>query len=243
MLSRPYDDKGKPKNLHYIADAIHISNEDFVPNYKNQPGAAFENASTLSASDAPFTLPESSAPRNSLELTGQWELAPWDEKGELTNASRVAGAEAYPPVETLHWYGYDAPNYRKDAVPEAAFAHRFVVRTYVDVPASFENDSAVLLFEMLNVINTLFVNGEKVGDFDIVEGQWQVDVSDYLRAGRPMKSFWSSRMPITRWSCAAKRNTSSNTIQKVCSFAIKARPSASITQSLSGITIRGLLTL
>jgi len=117
-------------------------------------------------------------------LSGTWELAPYEELSPITNAQRVSGAENYPDVEGLTWYAYTVPGGRNQQFPDLRYVHRYVVRSSVEIPKTFNGASFQLTFEMLNLINTLFINGQKVGDFDIVEGQWQVDATPYLKAGQ-----------------------------------------------------------
>lgn len=182
-LTRAYDKDKKIRELRYISDVIHITPDEFRPNFAHRPGAGYPGQS---AEPRVFTLPArpaaDDAPRRALELTGVWQFAPYDEIGEIDEQSRVSGADAYPDTARLSWYDYAVPSIRESALPELAYSHRYVVRTFVDLPADARG-AAQLTFESLTLISSLFVNGSKAGDFSIVKGRWQVDVTPWLKPG------------------------------------------------------------
>lgn len=178
-LTRAYDKDKKIRELRYISDAINITPDDFQPNFAHRPGSDYPGKS---AEPRVFKLPSDSAPRRSLELTGVWQFAPYDEIGEIDEKSRVSGTDAYPDTGRLGWHDYSVPSEREKSMPALAFAHRYVTRTFVDIPADAKG-AAQLTFESLNLISSLFVNGSKVGDFSIVKGRWQADVTKWIKPG------------------------------------------------------------
>ncbi|NOU36164.1 MAG: hypothetical protein HOO88_05300 [Kiritimatiellaceae bacterium] len=185
-LTRPK--KSAEKNsgdLRYISDAIHITSEEFQPNFRFKPGEKFQNEAALSTSTNRFSLPAENAasPRRTLDLTGLWQFAPYDEIGEISEASRVAGTDIYPDVARLSWYGIPVPGDRNSLLPETRYAHRFVLRTQVNVPADAKNNGFQLEFECLSMISTLFVNGQKIGDFSVPKSRWLVDVTQAVKPG------------------------------------------------------------
>ena len=139
-----------------------------------------------------FKLDASDNPRHEIELSGLWQLAPYEEYFPTSNDARISGLDEYPDVDTLHWYDYRTPGGRNEQLPELKYAHRYAMRTFIEVPEVEANKQFQLVFEMLNMINTLFINGKKVGDFSIVESQWQVNVSDYIKTGK------NEILPVTK---------------------------------------------
>lgn len=182
-LTRQYkkpDKQEELKELRYLSDAILLTTSPFQPNFQYRPGETFPGESK----DKPvFTLKDTGEPRQVLSLDGAWQLAPYDELGEISEESRVAGVSEYPPVDRLSWYTYDAPRDRRLALSALDYVHRFVVRSFVDIPASKSAEQFRLIFESVNMIASLFVNGQKVADFSIVKGQWEVNITPYVKLG------------------------------------------------------------
>ena len=174
------------KEIRYVSDAMLATTEPFQPNFKYKPGdTTWRDEKAERAAANVFALPvdEAGQARTEITLSGLWQYAPYDE-GKVTEVDRKKPVEAYPPVERLNWYGIDIPNNRNSQYWDHRYCHRYVLRTFVDVPEDYDDDSAYLLFEAVSLINTLFVNGEKVDDFSIHYGQWQADISGHLKAGQ-----------------------------------------------------------
>lgn len=180
-IDRQTDDKGNPVDVRYISDALLIAAPGVEPHFQFKPGAPFPGQSQGTPL---FTLNDAGAPREELRLTGDWEVAPWEETGPLTNAQRVAGAETLPDLASLNWYRAPVPGDLNASLPDLRFVHRKIMRTKLAIPDSFAGGSFRLTFEKANLILTLFIDGQKVDDFDIVQGQWQVDVTPHLTPGR-----------------------------------------------------------
>lgn len=179
-IDRQADDKGNPADVRYISDALLIAAPDVEPHFKYLPGSDFPGKSDGTPL---FTLEESGAPRVELHLTGDWEVAPWEESGPITNAERVAGTEILPDLDSLNWHRAPVPANLNASLPDLRYVHRKIMRTRLAIPESFEGGSFLLTFEKVNLILSLFIDGEKVDDFDIVQGQWRVDATDHLEAG------------------------------------------------------------
>ncbi|MDF3129469.1 glycoside hydrolase family 2 TIM barrel-domain containing protein [Kiritimatiellaeota bacterium B1221] len=189
-LTRQPKDPQKPQgdlaNLRYVSDVIHFTtNPDWQPNFQYAPGTDFQNGRDREAANTRFTLKDTPEARDHISLDGLWQYAPYDEIGEITEASRVSGTADYPDPDQLSWYGLPVPSNRNEASPDTRWSHRFVLRTTVDIPASMKNSAFVLEFEALNLIQTLFVNGKRIGDFDVVKSRWQVDISSAIEPGKP----------------------------------------------------------
>ena len=74
-------------------------------------------------------------------LGGAWQIARIDEQ-EIKD--RTEPVQALPlPADSLHWKGIHVPGNRDDERPDLQYAHRFVYRTRLDVPA--ECKGAVVL--------------------------------------------------------------------------------------------------
>lgn len=165
------------KEIRYLSDVIHITSSPWRPHYRFRPGQVEPPPASR------FELSAPDAPRVELDLTGAWHFAPYDEFGEISEDSRVSGTRRYPDTDMLTWSSIPVPSDRNEAIPEARFAHRFVLRTTVDVPEAWEGAGFQLEFEALNMISSLFVNGDYVGEFAIPKSRWVPDVSSFLRTG------------------------------------------------------------
>ncbi len=187
LTPQPKDPKNPGKDLaelRYISDAILLTTDDaWQPNFAHAPDSEYQSDTDLAAATQTFTLADTSEPRQSVALDGLWQFAPFDEIGEISEESRIAGTTEYPDVSRLGWYGVELPADRNSALPDARWSHRFVLRTTVDVPASLKSSGFFLEFEALNLIQTLFVNGQRIGDFDTVKSRWQVDITSAIKPG------------------------------------------------------------
>jgi len=173
------------KELRYISDVIFATTKPFRPNFKYAPDdLSWQDEKSRKAAATIHALPADQARRArvQLPLNGLWQYAPYDE-GAVTEQQRLRPVEDYPPVDQLNWYGIQIPNDRNEEYPDHRFCHRYALRTFLNVPMDYDGDSAYLLFEAVSLINSLFINGQKVDDFSVHYGQWQADISHYLKAG------------------------------------------------------------
>ena len=173
----------KTSELRYVSDALLLTTDDWQPNFGHAPGAAYQTDNDRAAAKKTFALTDTPDPRQSVALDGLWQFAPYDEIGEISEQSRVAGTPAYPAAASLSWYGLPIPGDRDTALPDTSYSHRFILRTFVDVPASLKSAGYVLDFQCLNLIQTLFVNGVRIGDFDTAMSRWQADVTRAIKPG------------------------------------------------------------
>lgn len=173
---------GDREDFRFIADAFVFQQGGFQPNFRYAPGDhSWKDDAAASHS---FALPAkgSSATRQEIALDGHWQYAPYDERIAYEE-TRTLGAAIYPDLTKVNWYGMEIPQDRNRAFSSHRWSHRFLLRSQVDVPRLYDGRSFFLRFEALSLINTLFINGERVDDFDVHYGQWHVDVSDYLKPG------------------------------------------------------------
>ncbi len=179
-------EKQKLDNLRYVSDVLVFAQGEFQPNFSRKPGDAGDNELAGQAASQTFALPADKAgePRVQTTLDGAWQIAPWDEIGEISEEDRVSGPDALPNLDNLTWYGMQIPGNRNTALPEFKYSHRNIFRTQLEVPADYQGHSFFFDFRELNLMATLFINGERVGFQDIVVGRWFIDVSDFLEPGK-----------------------------------------------------------
>lgn len=154
------DDKS---NIRFYADAFVFQKGGFRPNFQYAPDdGGWRDSKAKVAAQQTFTLPADRArePRVEIVLDGAWQYAPYDERIALEE-NRTDFADEYPDATGASRYGYQVPNNRNQQHPDHKFAHRYLLRTQVDVPAAYDSSSYFLRFEALSLINTLFVNGER----------------------------------------------------------------------------------
>ncbi|MBN2450294.1 MAG: hypothetical protein JXR77_07885 [Lentisphaeria bacterium] len=186
-ISRHAKDPAKPDayaDLHYVSDALLLSAGPFRPNYRFRPDEDFRDERDRQAAAETFRFADGGGPRETLPLTGLWEFAPYEELGEISEESRISGVMEYPDSAGLAWRAIPVPGDRNRLRPDERYAHRFAVRSRVDLPGSMGGCGFHLVFEAISMIATLFVNGRRCGDFDLVKSRWQVDVGDALRPGQ-----------------------------------------------------------
>ncbi len=63
------------------------------------------------------------------------------------------------------------------------FAHRYFLRTRVDIPAELAGRSIYLHIPSVNFIATLFVNGKKIASSDTPYAVWDIDLTHSLKPG------------------------------------------------------------
>ena len=173
-----------PARTLHLSDCFCLYKGDFRPNGKHRPDADYQAAGDKKAAAHVFALPAPAGEgaRASVELTGPWQTARWEEH-VVKETDRLRPVEAPPDLKTLFWYGIDLPADRDAARPEMAFWHRYVYRTRVDVPAALKGRSFLLDFENFNMIATVFVNGVRCGWSKACSTAWQCDVTAGVRCG------------------------------------------------------------
>jgi len=183
QLSVDQSGEQKPGDIRYLSDAIAIVPPGWQPNFRHEPTWEPDTKIDQQAAAHLFEWEADGKPRQTLDLDGLWQYAPWDEIGPITEATRTSGVKRLPDLTGLTWYGIEVPSDRNEVRPEFLFNHRGIYRTRVAVPKALDGHAFHLNFEAVNLIASLFVNGQKVDDFGVVYGQWQPDVSHYIKAG------------------------------------------------------------
>ena len=180
-------DKGKqvPARTLWMVDCFCIA-DHFAPNHKFKPGDDFQNDADQAAAKNVFTLPtpKNPAERAKVDLTGDWQLAAWDELA-VPEDSRLEGADALPTnLDQLPWYSIAVPSDRNESRPDFIFNHRLLYRTKVNVPADLAGHSFQLDFDAFSMIATVFVNGQKCGFSRAFYTDWLCDVTSAIKPGQ-----------------------------------------------------------
>ena len=84
-----------------------------------------------------------------------------DDEGAVTDAA--APITEAPPADALFWKAMPVPGNRDAARPEWLYNHRYFLRTRVNVPAGLAGRSFFLHFPAVNMIASVFVNGQLCG--------------------------------------------------------------------------------
>ena len=159
----------KPKageRLLFALDCICLSRDPFAPNGPHRPGALWKYPLDYVAEKVRFefaAVPTGTPPeaRQALDLAGTWQTARYDEQ---TLNDRTGPIEDLPrDLEALNWRGIRVPGDRDAALPEWAYAHRYLYRTKVRVPADLAGRALVLRFPNNALTTTVWVNGTRVG--------------------------------------------------------------------------------
>jgi beta-galactosidase len=178
--------KEEPARLIYVSDVFCFHPGPWTPNHHHPPGTAWMAEADRQAAAQTFKAAPTPAEgqRAVTELHGFWQYAAWDERGEITEQSRITGPDQLPDLSTLHWYALQVPGNRNRLLPQFQHNHRYLLRTRVDVPASQQGSSFVLDLREINLMATLFVNGKRVGHFDTVLGFWKPDITPFIEPGK-----------------------------------------------------------
>ena len=186
-FSRNYKNKEKTQchrvlfglDCFVIADA-----ESFRPDGANKPGEGRTDRDKAAAAKV-FALPAAPADgtRAALKLSGDWEYARWDETEPITT-TRTEPVSALPDFATLHWRALAVPGNRNDKLPTECFAHRYLYRTRVNVPADFAGGSLILDVERANLISSVFLNGKLCGTSSAALSGYQVDLTAAMKPGQ-----------------------------------------------------------
>ncbi|MDQ2730044.1 MAG: hypothetical protein M3Y56_00155, partial [Armatimonadota bacterium] len=183
-ISRHKDDKGNYTAVNYASDALCLYNGHFHPNDQYKPGdASYLTDADRAASAKVFTvaLPAGAA-QTETPLKGAWQIARFDEdtihdpEGPITEA---------PAADSLAWKSMEVPGNRDTALPEWMHAHRYWLRTRVNIPGDAAGRSFYLHFPAINMIATVFVNGQSCGYTKAPYAAWDCDITRAVKPGGP----------------------------------------------------------
>ncbi len=174
---------GKPQKIHYVGDALAVVKGDWHPNGKFKPGdKGWQTDADRAAGAQVFSLkaPDGAA-QTATSLAGQWQIGRWDEGlvQDRTEPIRTA-----PAADTLNWRAMAVPGDRNRERPDLTFAHRYFLRTRVAVPAEAAGRSFVLHLPAVNMLGSVFVNGQLCGTTKAPLAVWDCDVTKAIKPGQ-----------------------------------------------------------
>ncbi len=183
-LPRTYDAQHKIQHVLYASDAICITPGHFVPDGKFKPGdpTASSAADALAATNK-ISVPIPDMPgQTPISLKGVWQFARWDE--ELVQ-ERTGPIASLPANDSLHWHSMQVPGDRNKVLPGMTFAHRYLLRTHIEIPEgdSLKGKAVYLHIPSVNFISTLFINGKQVSWTDTPYAVWDTDITGNLKPG------------------------------------------------------------
>ncbi|MCZ2342260.1 MAG: hypothetical protein LC104_10755 [Bacteroidales bacterium] len=190
--TRLVDGQPQPTRLLFGLDAICLSQKPFLPNGPHRPGSSWRTAQDRDAADVRFEFPppdtgtaaqaKDEAKRRTLRLGGTWQIARYDEPGEIDD--RTGPIAALPTdLDTLHWKAIHVPANMARERPEWEYCHRYLYRCRVQVPAELRGKSFVLRFPNNALLTTVFVNGTRCGHSRTPSTLWECDVTDAIKPG------------------------------------------------------------
>lgn len=173
--------KKLPDRVIYGSDAICLSPAPFHPNGKFRPGEAWQSEKDQQAAAQVFDLPAATAgQRASVTLSGLWQMARYD---ELEIQDRTGPVKALPPETDLNWSSIRVPSDRNLSRPDQIFAHRFICRTKVQVPADLSGRAFVLDLPLYSFAVSVFVNGQFCGFESTAFAPSSFEITKALKTG------------------------------------------------------------
>ena len=183
-ILRSYKDapgKKQPDRVIYGSDVICLSSTPFHPNGRIRPGEAWQTEKDQQAAAHVFELPATAGgQRSAVTLKGLWETARYD---ELEIQDRTGPVRTLPPDSELAWSALPVPSDRNLSRPDQVFAHRFICRTKVNVPADMAGRTFVLELPLFSFAASVFVNGQFCGHENTPFAPYSCEVTKALKPG------------------------------------------------------------
>ena len=175
--------KKEPDHLVFGLDAICLTKGAWLPDGPNKPDEDGWKGFDKEAAKQVFAVkPAAGGERGVTPLDGAWQIARLDEQEIKDRTEPVR--ELPLAADALHWKGIHVPGNRDDEHPELAYAHRFVYRTRLDVPAECKGQACFLHFPCNIVVSSAFVNGKYCGGSKAVAAAWDCDVTAAVEPGK-----------------------------------------------------------
>jgi len=214
-------DKKVLDRILYCSDALCIYKGAFRPNGRFKPDADWQSADDKKAAGLVFEMKSAAAaPGERVEtpLAGLWQVCRYDEQ-ELVD--RAGPAKALPDAAQAYWMGIQVPGNKFDVKPELTFCHRFVYRTKLNVPADVAGRSVYLRFPNVNMIASVFVNGQFCGWTKAMDALWECDVTKAVKPGAANEvcvvikdAYYASSEKKSGRSCRLMFNTPRSVMEK-----------------------------
>jgi len=172
------------KRMLVALDCFALVSGKFTPEGPFKPGETYGEQADRQAAEHAFSLPAATGcQRSSVELTGAWQVARYDDPN--------MDAETYEPVADLpsaaeyplRWMAFDVPG-NPWKTPPLVFGHRLIYRTRVSVPDDHAGRGFKLHFSGTNWIVSVFINGQLAGTHRGVWVPWDLDVTEHVRPGQ-----------------------------------------------------------
>ena len=172
---------GEKERMLVAADCFAFVQGDFVPEGPFKPGETYDDPLSRAAAEQVFELPKLQNPaRTSVALTGTWQVARFDDPD--MDVDTYVPIQELPSPARLRWMEFDVPG-SPWMTPALVFGHRLIYRTRVAVPAEHGGRGFTLHFSGTNWIVSVFINGKLAGTHRGVWVPWDLDVSEFIRAG------------------------------------------------------------
>jgi len=185
-LERKYrtnNGKKEPERILFGLDCVCLCKGEFRPNGPHQPGSDWQSADDRRAGKHVFEVKASAenGERVVTPLDGDWQIARWDEQELKDRAEPVK--ELPTPLDALFWKGIKVPGNRDANRPDLEYAHRYLYRTRIKVPADFKGRSFVLRFPSTALLASAFVNGKYCGGSKAPSALWECDATAAMKPG------------------------------------------------------------
>ena len=176
----------KGDRLVFGLDCVCVTPGPFRPNGKVKPGDARQSPLDQAAAgvvfDFPAAGPEPGA-RRTASLAGTWQVARFDEPGELVD--RAGPVAALPAdLDALAWRGVKVPASLAAEIPEWEYCHRYLYRTRLRVPADLAGRAVVVRFPNNALLSTVFVNEVRAGFSDTPCAAFDCDLTAAVKVGQ-----------------------------------------------------------
>lgn len=179
-------DKEVTARILHMLDAICITPDAFEPAGKWKPGQDHRDEEDLAAEKQVFDLAVQPGAdgRAWTVLNGLWQYAPWEEDSVSEDDRLLPVSKLDADLGKLRWWAYKAPGRREKQMPEQTFAHRYLLRARISVPAEAKAKSVFLDVQRAGMLISVFMNGIYCGNSDkAFLTAWQVDISKAVKPG------------------------------------------------------------
>ncbi len=174
--------KKEPDRILFGLDAICFYKGAWLPNGPYKPDDKENKGIDKEAAGKVFEVKAGSGGERGVTLLGgAWQIARIDEQEIKDRAEPVK--ELPLPADSLHWKGINVPGNRDDERPDLRYAHRFVYRARLSVPAEAKGRSFFLHFPCNAVISSAIVNGVYCGGSRAPCTVWDRDVTKAIKPG------------------------------------------------------------
>jgi beta-galactosidase len=172
------------KRMLMALDCFALIKGAFTPEGPFKPGQGYSSERDREAAGHVFKMNAAKqAERVEAKLNGLWEVARYDDPNMDVDTYEPVRSLPKPSEYALRWMAFEVPGDPWRVEP-LVFGHRLIYRTRVDVPRSHRGRGFKLHFSGTNWIVSVFVNGRLAGTHKGVWVPWDLDVSQFIKAGR-----------------------------------------------------------